>query len=440
MTRSSTEYEFKTDSGLSGSTLDRSIFRRNDMVQQRFNVSINTHPVEGDWGKHEPFITTIRNESMNPTAGYSLISGHSLAIAPLTAEGIAVDFSTMPNIDLNKIWWSQEFIEESKIYGQNVYLIGDLTVTLYEYLDVLFFNETLFNNLFNNQELDLYDIVEDGEWTWEKYKELALQYGTGETDTGAEPTYGAIINKHSWMGTMIALDAKIATKDPDTGRHIVPDVPSDKYLKMINDMTDFYNKDNILGSLANHGTQQNTQNPIFSSGRALFYGQTLDAAKTLRGTMSDQYGIIPLPKYDEFQEKYYSSCRDSLSAVTVLKSVPENRREMVGTITEALCMESYKQVRPSYYELAIKMQYAGTSQRSSEMIDIIRAGLTFDGAFNWLYDRITEMGGNPYDSTGQNVIMSNGSKQVYALYMSKAPIWQRLLADVYTKFDKSLSN
>ena len=44
---------------------------------------------------------------------------------------------------------------------------------------------------------------------------------------------------------------------------------------------------------------------------------------------------------------------------------------------EALCAESYRKVTPAYYEIALKLKYS-RDEETSQMLDIIKAGLKFD--------------------------------------------------------------
>ena len=59
--------------------------------------------------------------------------------------------------------------------------------------------------------------------------------------------------------------------------------------------------------------------------------------------------------------------------------VPKDAKdvEMTSIILEALAAESYKNVVPAFYNVALKTKGARDDE-SSEMIDMIRDGLTFD--------------------------------------------------------------
>lgn len=102
--------------------------------------------------------------------------------------------------------------------------------------------------------------------------------------------------------------------------------------------------------------------------------------------MNSDFGIIPYPKYDETQKSYHSSSLDEFSLFLIPMDAKDP--EMTSIITEALCAESYKIVVPKFYDVALKTRNARDDD-SSEMIDLIRDGLTFD----WGYLHSSSLGG-----------------------------------------------
>ena len=89
--------------------------------------------------------------------------------------------------------------------------------------------------------------------------------------------------------------------------------------------------------------------------------------------MGNSYSVLPLPKYDEFQDDYYTICRDTVTAIMVMNCAKD--LEMSGVITQALCMYGQELVTPEYYEKVLKYRY-NSDPRSIDMIDKIRDSLT----------------------------------------------------------------
>ena len=93
--------------------------------------------------------------------------------------------------------------------------------------------------------------------------------------------------------------------------------------------------------------------------------------------MTDQYGIIPIPKMEEAQEKYYTFLHDQFTAFGIVSTVKEDRLQMMGAFLEAMAAESYKSLVPTYYELALKTKYV-SDEESGEMLDMIYKTIFID--------------------------------------------------------------
>ena len=87
------------------------------------------------------------------------------------------------------------------------------------------------------------------------------------------------------------------------------------------------------------------------------------------------YGIVPYPKFDSAQAKYYSTSTDDFSLILFPSTVTD--LDFVGCITEAMCAVNSAVVVPAYYDIALKDKY-NRDQQSAEMLDIIRENLIFD--------------------------------------------------------------
>ena len=370
LTRKETNYEYAANKGLGGDSVERTVYQRNYEVSKRFNVKIDVAQRTGGWDQRAEFLTAVRGEAMGGDGGYDLVSTHSVYLGWMTIEGLATDMSTLPGMDFSKAWWNQNLYDEININGHVYFMLGDICTTTYEYMQVMFFNETKFDTYFSEDGVDsIYELVDNGEWTWDKCLEYALQYGTAGNSETTE--YGLAMNNHSWRASFIAQDAYLYSRD-ENGDLTMPLNPSEKLVSIVDTMVDIYSKENIYLHTA-WSTGADVLNPMFSGGNVLFYPQTLGEASNIAQSMKDQYGVIPLPKYDSFQEKYYTICRDTVSAVMIISTTDDTT--MSGVITEALCMYGNKLVVPEYYEIVLKVRYFD-DPKYAEVLDLIRSGLT----------------------------------------------------------------
>ena len=121
--------------------------------------------------------------------------------------------------------------------------------------------------------------------------------------------------------------------------------------------------------------------PAFTEGRVLFNTAGLVRVTVFRA-METNFGILPLPKYDESQKEYNSmvsiGCANSIAIPATADA------ERCGAVIEALSAEGYYTLTPAYYDIVLKTKNA-RDDASSEMLDIIFDNRIFDIAymFDW---------------------------------------------------------
>ncbi len=107
----------------------------------------------------------------------------------------------------------------------------------------------------------------------------------------------------------------------------------------------------------------------------------IKAAQLMRD-MTDTFGIVPFPKYDESQQQYYTSLVSQLFYMTIPSTNTNTSR--TATIYEAMTHESYLSVIPTYYSNVVE-QKGLRNEDSIDMLEIMRQTRAVDVAtiFNW---------------------------------------------------------
>ena len=122
--------------------------------------------------------------------------------------------------------------------------------------------------------------------------------------------------------------------------------------------------------------------PAFAEGRVLFNVTGLNRVTMFRSMEAD-FGILPMPKYEETAESYINPVNLwCSSSIAVLKSASDLNR--TGIIIEALSAESLNELTPAYYDITLKTKLSRDNE-SAEMLDLIFENRVFDiGAmYNW---------------------------------------------------------
>ena len=426
VTRSTTEYEFQSTAGAKGTLVERAVYAREASIEERFNTKINIIPMDADWGNLADFTQKVYAEYLNPTANWHVLSVHSTLLYRMVSSGYLQDLNNFTNIDMNKVWWSSLLYKDMNVDGHMYAAMGDINRTLYEYMQVMYYNETKFEEALASEggKEMLYTLIEDGEWTWEKMTQFAAKYGSGDETKGGDGSYGFVLNAHAFRALFAAMDTKVDDKD-EAGQIYYPETASERLINTVTNINTFLDQPNTQFP-GGAGDSQTTQNKLFAEGKVLFYPQVLEAAKTVTSTMKDKFGVIPYPKYDEYQDQYKTICKSSVSAVGIMATVTsESDMLAAGTVTEALCMEGYKQVTPVYYQTVLQKQYLNDS-RSSALLETIRNGLTVASVAS-LYADV-----DLFPASFQASVLADGSVDVVSIYTGRLSDAKKTIENFYT--------
>jgi hypothetical protein len=121
---------------------------------------------------------------------------------------------------------------------------------------------------------------------------------------------------------------------------------------------------------------------IFKAGNCIFQPSTIAGTISLRD-MEDDYAILPIPKWDEAQEEYYTACNTWLPSGV---AVPKNCSivDDLGLVLETMAYYSQEMVTPAVYEITLQGKVS-RDDNSTKMLDIIYSSAAFDfvTAFNF---------------------------------------------------------
>lgn len=287
-----------------------------------------------------------------------------------------------PYIDYEKPWWWSEFIANSSIGSDAVYLLaGDISLTSITCMSAMYFNKRLYESCVGGSYEDLYRLVADGKWTYDVlsgYAKTAYQDLNGDGKRGTEDRYGFVARTDT-EPEHFTFSAGFRYSERDSEGYPVLCLNNQAYASYTELLDQLYYENE--GALIVKG-EQALYTP-FLEGRALFLVNLMMAYRSLRD-MEDEHGIIPYPKLDEEQEKYLSLLHDTTSLYSVPTTVADADMDAVCAVLEAMSYENYVNVMPAFYETALKVKYQSDSI-AADMIDLIRAGATTDIVYVYSY-------------------------------------------------------
>ncbi|MBR4881882.1 MAG: hypothetical protein IKU19_08100, partial [Clostridia bacterium] len=274
---------------------------------------------------------------------------------PMVTQGLMYDLydnGIDTYLDSSKPWWSQYWLEQAEM-GDKLYCItGAPALSLTRLMFVMYYNKDLAANLGLE---DMYTVVEDGRWTIDYLNDLILDMyndNNGDSLRDVEDTYGLAINHYEncdmfWSAfdmTMIAKDEDGWFEFDGSDKEKLS-TAFDKVFYLIRENPGTYD----TGSTDGFDVARN----MFASGNLLFAALHLRYAESLEfRNMQDEYGILPVPKYDERQDNYYTYAHDQYSVFMVPKTVADP--ELSGAVLETMAYESYRTVQPTYSDMVLK--------------------------------------------------------------------------------------
>lgn len=368
-----------------GEIINDAIYARNSAVEERLSIKIN-NILTTDTDNYT-ITNMIRTQVQSQTSEYDMFANSVYSSIMYTGEGLFKNLYDCEYIDFDQVYWSQGFNEVASIGKAQYFVTGPICLSTYRFIFATFLNR----NMFTTNGIDLpYDIVRQGKWTIDyQYKITANIYsdtnGNGQKD--ANDTYGFVTGTeisvdNYWSSFKIpiivkstdnwyeyALDVNRLTTAVDKVNHLMWESDGSYVLPYRVDDTD---QDDIAEKLSN-GTA------------AMVTLRLIEVESSCLRNMTDDYGIIPMPKLDEAQDDYYSYAHDQLTALAIPITVTEEKFQMLGAALEALASESYRTVTPAYYEISLKTKYVNDVD-SVEMLDKIVTNLYIDAGVLYTKD------------------------------------------------------
>ena len=415
--RESTKYEMKSDE-ITGDLVSDAVYERNLAVEERFGVTLNVLTEPGDWGHRDAYMARVSNSILGGDHEFDMAMGHASYIHAMPAKGLAYDLTQLDSLDFSKKWWHSGYMDNVKINNAIYTAAGDIGVTVYEYLEVVFFNKKLAEEYHIG---DLYGLVQSGDWTFDKMMEFSSTVSSDLDGNGIynmSDLYGLAIDAHNLRYLPTYWQADITVIGSDGLRDF--NLPNEKYLDAYDKAYAMvYNYDHVFYA----GDSEHDDTSMFTRDQLLFHTDRLGKAAQMK-EMDSEYGIIPFPKYNEEQKEYITTIDDPFSPIMILNNV--KNPDMAGTIVEALCMYSYEKVTPAYYETTLKLKYL-SDETAMGMIDLIRDSVVID--FAMLYNsQLSSVYSYISNSVHSNIAsISSGIKA-----QSKA--WQKSLDRFYSVY------
>ncbi|MBP3918618.1 MAG: extracellular solute-binding protein [Clostridia bacterium] len=368
-------YDIQTAGEENGDLLNDLVYNRNRAVEEKYNITLKTSNDD-----FNAVTEQVRQQVHGGLHDYDLYLADS-HVAKLAAEGFFADMNSIDTLGLTNPWWSQNALQSLSVEGKVYFMTGDINPTTMMSGGGLVFNKKLF------ADHDLaypYETVRSGKWTIDALLTLTKDMSQDMNGDNAMNIEDDLYSMSGWcasspysffygMGGMMSEknnnDIPVLRWDADQISGIY-----EKLYELIITQQSYFVTD---------VAKYDTNFKCFSDGHAYFNQISLLTVDRNLRDMQDDYGILPMPKYDESQ-KNYASYVNAASNFAMIPSNTENASR-TGMITEALAAGAYDMVTPSLYEIITKSRNV-RDEESAEMVSIITSSIVFDPFYLNLLD------------------------------------------------------
>lgn len=353
-----------------GDALNDEVWARNNRVMERFNCKI-TAELERDPS------AALAEKILSGENTYKLVMIYDEQLINHYAGGRLLTWDNIPHIDLTTDWWNENAGSTFIANGKPFAVTGDFSLSQSTRSFIMLFNKDMYADL--GFADDLYTLVEDGKWTDDRLYEMeeaAVADLNGDGVIDLNDRFGCSTAVKLYFGSLVT-GAGVKYIDQNENGETVFAIPGNEYaLHVLSTILEKHNGSNMFMKVAKNIHDGSTDaQAIFKDNHSLFIGSSMKAVSNYRDMESD-IGIIPFPKFDESQEKYYALTSGGTMASLPI-TLPAEEYENVGLILEAMSRDSHTGLVPLYKETLLKSRYA-RDEGSAKMLDIIFASASYD--------------------------------------------------------------
>lgn len=351
------------------SVVDEALYRRNEIAMSKLNIKITGIT---DYKSTNSGVAMIRRANTSGDTDYNMGIISTYDCGTLTTSDDLRDLNEYGYLDLSQSWWDQNMNRDVTVNNRLHFTTGDISLVTTIAMYNMVFNKTMFRE--NGWEMP-YDDVKNGTWTFDKMKSYIMAVSrdlNADDKMDSNDLYGmvyihstviAALNMSGERFARVGEDGKIElTLGTERAENAIVD-----FIELTQDRDHVYNGQTATGGLSATG--------MFAEGHCLFrLGEHL-MFPYYRDTQLD-YGILPLPKFDESQDRYYTPFGGWDAAfVCVPNSVEDD--EQNSAIMEYLAYISQSIVTPAYYTKTLVGSYVQDPE-SYDMITLEMQNRIFD--------------------------------------------------------------
>ncbi len=406
-------------------------YSRNKEAKTALNLQIEYTPVNYKFDEINPYIDTLAVMNGNKIPDLLINDEFALSSAQLKGQLYNVKDQSEENyFNFEHEAWYMDYmlgftIDPEKIYGLGSDYFFDIVRTA----RALFINIELFEVMCGEHYEtinDFYKMIENGDWTYTEFEDL-IQAGWKSTSGQAsavleDEIIGFLFTSQDGYMQVVPSSGVSMIEMGNEGRYIAKENISElsSYMQAVNSLL---HTDGVVH--ANHNSEADFRK-IFTENGALFLnGYYLGDLEFPSFFAMEEKSVIVYPKWNEAQERYYTTVHDSAEIGYIMKNTDS------FTPTSAylqLLSEESVNIMNEYF-LSVQYKY-NTDPEAIGMLNIIR-----DTIYRSPEMYVAAYSGANTLSLVAAAVKANNPPQATNTYQSNLPNYRSKIAELYEKFE-----
>jgi hypothetical protein len=366
-----------------GGLVNDAVLERNIQVEELLGVQLVYTQVDLNYNE---VAADIRRFTVSGDDEFDLVINDIYAYAELIIEG---NFRNVLDedcvFDFERPYWYKDYMEDLRLVdGYQYVLAGDYFVDILRDAHLLLLNKDIYMDYYNRSADELYDVVTNFEWTYDKMNEIISdKYSdknlNGTKDKGDQ--FG-FMEPEFWGGSIpfsVSGNPPFITRDED-GTPTITVHHGERANDLASAMSTLFNNEST-------SVAQTTDKDLltaFTQGECLILGyQRLGSLEnTILREMEGDTAVLPYPMLHASDKKYTTSAHDTTEMGAILATSTD--LAFISTVVEVLNRESANILMPAYYKEGLQLQLVD-DEKAAAMIDIIHDN--FDNSFILAYNQ-----------------------------------------------------
>ena len=363
--------DYLVSDGESFHVLYDAVYTRNKRLEEKYNISFCEMQVTD-------ILTTARAQIMSGLLEFDMIVADGRKLAIMAREALLPDLNSVDRFDMEQAYWDNNASQQLRI-GDKLYFTN-CDINAQEVGYVMYFNKYLIEE---HGLTSPYEYMENNEWTIDNWARLATAVSrdlNNDGDLSLFDRYGTLYENNN--ARMFAYASGIrATTNDSSGVAKDTLFASEKIVNVYEKCKQVFSSPSSWSINDMDNANLHGYNDKWDYARSLFcqdlYLFHYEGTRVLDQfvDMEHEFGIVPLPKYNSAQERYYTLYPHDAAMVAIPNNIVNFERS--ANIIEDLNYASSQIVRPAWFDTLLKRRYCRDEQ-SEVSLELAMEGRVYD--------------------------------------------------------------